>query len=290
MSTAVGKALIELCGARVGGTSELVLPYYDSTGKFIDAKLRISMYVNDKRRRDGSPGTKTLYQVTAWGPLAWTMALTCGPGKELHIWGIPRIFDGRAFDKQGNLIMWGKQPLMIKKFGITIDDIRFGADGRDQVQKEIRIYAKNPQDLGGRPHGWDVPGSQEEQIWKNRIKQRLSLQFADGATHFGFAKIRVPDNPGCRVLTAQEIQMLRSQGRRAITGGTAAPAQNTAPAPASGFGGPAPVQPAPANQASPQTVAAAFGAPAQQPAPANPPTNQPAFSAPNAAGGQGLGF
>lgn len=294
MSTAIGKQLMHLIGCRVGGTIDLVLPYFDATGKFIDAKAIVSAYINGKRRRDGSEGRRDLYRVTAWGPLAWTLALTAAPGKELHIFGEPRMYKGRAFDTNRNVVMWEGQPLMINKFGITVEDIRFGADSANQIQKEIGIYQTNPQDLGGRPPHWNVPGSQDEQIFKARCRERLALQWDGQSQNFGFARIISPQAQGCRVLTAQEIHVLRTQGRRAITGGNgggaSAPAQsggfNASPAPAnsSGFAGPAPSNPpaGPANQApaTPGTVAAAFGSPAPQGSPPN--GSAPAFTAPAA--------
>jgi hypothetical protein len=305
MGSAIGKSLIELIGCRVGGDVDLVLPYFDSTGKFVDAKAVVSVYINGKRRRDGSEGRRDLFRVTMWGSLAWTAALSCSPGKELNVWGEPRMFKGRAYDENGNLINWNNGPLMINKFGVTLTDIRFGDDSANQIAKEIQTYLANPNDLGGRPQQWNVPGSQDQQIWKARIKQRLDLQYDGQSQRFGFARVIMPQAQGCRVLSAQEIHTLRTQGRRAITGGTApaAPAQSgpvyQQPAPATptgGFGAPAPAnaQPAPQNAAAtPGNVAMAFGAPA---APQNqqvPTGGGPAFTAPNAApqaGNANLGF
>ena len=185
MSKRISTADAVLIGVRVAA-APVYTPAYMPVGgtKPIRQMATISVYQN-------IGAEKNTYKLTAWGGMADVVARSCAPGKELTIWATINTFKGRiplntpAGAPVSYQLDANGQFLTTTKVGFTIDNIHFGFDSRDQLIKEVQE--------GIRPRLWNVPGENDEALWKQMLDARNATKFVAGSARFGYATVRQPN-------------------------------------------------------------------------------------------------
>ncbi len=180
-------AITMFAGIRVAGELQYVPGHVrPGDGKEIQARCIIPVYENTARADGQGNSISHQFRLTAWNVLADICAKSLPKGKEFSAVCSPRQYKGRVFYSNlapVNDIATG-QPLMTNKVSFNIDEISFGIDSADFLNKEIQERRRGPQ--------WNIPGTQDHANWLARIADIKAMKYIVGAEHFGYAKVLAP--------------------------------------------------------------------------------------------------
>jgi len=159
-------------------------------GKTINAKTELTIIENDGEKKNS-------FRITGWGKQAENLAKGGAVGKAITIFGRLSTYKGRVWLDMGN---GNRQPvqspqggdLLITKTGITLERLDWGADSGKTIAQEIQDFQNSGGSMG-RPPMWQIPGSPDNQTWKNICAARKATEFQPGSTHFGYAEVRIPN-------------------------------------------------------------------------------------------------
>jgi hypothetical protein len=188
-----------MSGVRVLGQLSYVPPHIDAKGKEQNARVTIPVRANSHRGfdRNGQPGRKDDFKLTAFGKLADTCCRSCSPGKALDVVVGMNSFMKKVFNPDGSLRLdQAGQVIETAANGYTIQQIVFGEESRKFITEEIQN--------GLRPADWDVPGSPGSQHWANLLQQKSAMVWDGNSPTFGFARVVIPQ--GIRLKGAAPVQ------------------------------------------------------------------------------------
>lgn len=177
---------VQLMGCRIAGPGDYMPAYTrNNDGKLVQSKCKFAVYQNVR-------GKKLKFEITAWGKLADAIAKYGATGKKVTIFGEMNPYKGRVWmqtapgqqrqcytDAAGN-------PIYVDKMGITIKSMNLGSDSAKTISEEIAN--------GMRPQGWNDASTPGKQQWLQICAQRKAMQFNPGDTHFGYARVTLPNN------------------------------------------------------------------------------------------------
>jgi hypothetical protein len=181
-----GANSVTLLGCRLAGPGNYI-PAYRKAGsdKVIQAQCKFAVYQNIR-------GKRLKFDITAWGKLADAIAKYGATGKEITIIGEMNSYDGRVWMQTPDgaprqcYTQADGSPLFVTKVGITIKHMKLGNDSDKTVQEEISA--------GTRPQGWNDSRSPGKQQWLAICAERSKIQFTPGSSHFGYARVSLPQN------------------------------------------------------------------------------------------------
>ena len=268
-----------MAGVRIAGESTLTPAHVNQGGYLVQDRVFVPVIANSRRgtNRDGSPGRRDNFRLIAWAGYARSICRHGSVGKCLDVEAKPGSYEGRIYKLAPNpqnpaeqipqpVIVAG-QTLTTEKVAFTITDISYGEESAKQIQRELEIYASNPQNIAGRPPQWNVMGHPDQAKWNQILDARKKTAWDGQSAYFGYARVIQPRNAQ-RILNTQERNIIETQGAMALNIPLASSKRAAAPAvPATtGF---ATGAPAATPVATPADVANTFVAnPAVTPAPA----------------------
>lgn len=237
MSRSIGTSTGSLIGARVAGLDGVLpmtyVPAHMKNGKAQNQKCTFSVYINRKKKRDGSPGRSDRFSMIAWGNLADTCAKTLAKGKCADFVVTMNSYEGRSFDANGTMRMeHNGQPVIVEKIGFEIKELILDADAQKEIDREIAI--------GKRPVNWENPSHPDSQLWTTICQNKRNEQYVPGSEAFGNAKVRIAAGPGITPLVAAPAQY---QAVQYAAGGPIVPVQPQAIITPAQYNAPAPVAP-----------------------------------------------
>ena len=265
-----------MSGVRIAGELSLTPAHVNRDGYLVHDRVSIPVIANSRRgtNRDGTAGRRDNFRLTAWAGYARGLCRHGSVGKCLDVEVKPSSYSGTVYKMAPNplnpaeqipqpVIVAG-QPLTTEKVAFTISDISYGEESAKQIQRELEIYASNPQNIAGRPPQWNVMGSPDRATFDQILDARKSMAWDCQSPYFGYARIVQPRNAQ-RLLNTQERNILETQGARALNIPLASDKRAAAgtPVATTGFATGTPA-------AAPADVANAFVQPAQGQAVANP--------------------
>lgn len=264
-----------MSGIRIAGELSFTPAHVNREGYLVHDRVSIPVIANSRRgtNRDGTAGRRDNFRLVAWAGYARGLCKHGSVGKCLDVELKPSSYEGTVYKMAPNpanpaeqipqpVIVAG-QPLTTEKVGFTITDISYGEESAKQIQRELEIYASNPQNIAGRPPQWNVMGSPDQARFNQILDARKNMQWDCQSPYFGYARIVQPRNAQ-RLLNTQERNVLETQGARALNIPLASDKRTSAaPTATTGFATGTPA-------AAPADVANAFVqnlAPITQPAP-----------------------
>lgn len=176
---------VNLFNCRIAGPATYI-PAHTKPGaaKAIDAQANFTVYQNIRDR-------KMEFRVTAWGKMADIIARGGATGKQIHLECSIHSYRKRVWLPTPNgaqrqfVTLADGQPLMETAVGFTLEHMTFGVDSAKTIQEEIQS--------GFRPIGWNDPTQPGYQEWRNRCAQNNAIEFQQGMTQFGYAKVATPE-------------------------------------------------------------------------------------------------
>lgn len=213
-----GKSKHEFINCRVGTNDKIKMLYTPAhirpDGKAVSARLVIPVLVNEYGKNDPDS-----YRVVAWGALADMFAKNLSKGKEMTFFCDGSSYWGNVFYSDGNQVMQKDgSALQTRQTSFTIRGFLWGADSNGTITEETQSGMKSGE--GRRPAGWNIPGSPDNQVWKQLLERRKQT-FYQGGEVFGYAKVVAPRGGG-QILTGDQSKILRNQA----TGNVNVGAQN----------------------------------------------------------------
>lgn len=136
-------------------------------------------------------GKRLVFNMTAWGKMADSIARGGATGKEVTIIGSANSYEGRVWLPSVNgqpsqfVTKSDGTPLTITKIGFTIEKLSWGADSAKTIQEEITA--------GQRPQGWNDPTQPGYVAWREECARRNAAQYVPGSEWFGYARVRQPN-------------------------------------------------------------------------------------------------
>lgn len=198
MARAIGFANGSIAGGRVAGQDgrqamTYIPAHVDASGKTLNQRCTIPVYVNKKNKRDGSPGKSDQFTLVAWGPLADACARSLSNGQAIDCAYIPESYPGRSYDSDGNPRLEANgTPVNEKKIVFKITTVIFGEESGKVVEQEIAT--------GRRPVNWNNRSHPDAQLWTTMLSARQATQYVPGSATFGNARVITP--PGQLVTQA----------------------------------------------------------------------------------------
>lgn len=213
-----GKSKHEFINCRVGTNDKIKMLYTPAhirpDGKAVSARLVIPVLVNEYGKNDPDS-----YRVVAWGALADMFAKNLSKGKEMTFFCDGSSYWGNVFYSDGNQVMQKDgSALQTRQTSFTIRGFLWGADSNGTITEETQSGMKSGE--GRRPAQWNIPGSPDNQVWKQLLERRKQT-FYQGGEVFGYAKVVAPRGGG-QILTGDQSKILRNQA----TGNVNVGAQN----------------------------------------------------------------
>jgi hypothetical protein len=263
--------LVIISGVLAGGCT-----YYPANGKN-PAHIIGTIFDNDRTDSIALPFTAWNGNSASPGKGRADIIAKMAKGAHVTIEGTLDVYDGRIF-KNGNPLMDANgQALTDRKMRIRVRSIKFHRDSNQQILDEITAWNNHVQTHGTmppfsftmRPGAWNIPGTQDEQIWR-QIRDWRAAQIYQGGDVYGYAKIGAVTGTAVAAPTGNAVyQPGQVPTAPQVPGATATPQVPTAPQ--------IPVnQPTPATPATPQVptgqVPTAPTAPQVPAAPAAPST------------------
>lgn len=189
----IGNVSGSIIGARVAGKDGepcmTFVPAHNKNGQPINQRITIPVYVNKKKKRNGSEGRVNKYRVVAWGGLADTAAKCLSNGKEFHGPFELNSYDGRLYDANGNMrLNPDGSEIIIPRISLTLLDIIYGNDSLKRIDQEIAE--------GKRPVNWNNPTHPDAALWKQILANRQAVQYTPGMAMYGYARVVVATGPG----------------------------------------------------------------------------------------------
>jgi hypothetical protein len=293
-----------MSGVRIAGELTFTPSHVNREGFLVHDRISVPVIANSRRgtNRDGSPGRRDNFRLVAWAGYARSLCKHGSVGKCLDVEVKPSSYEGTVYKMAPNPqnpaemipqpVVVAGQTLTTEKVAFTIVDISYGEESAKQIQRELEIYASNPQNIAGRPAQWNVMGSPDQAKFVQILDARKKMQWDGQSAYYGYARVIQPRNAQ-RLLNTQERMIIETQGAQALNiplasskRAAAVPAA-TAPGFATGTPAAAPADvanafiPNPAVQpAMPAVQPVSVGNPFTQPAPqmaANPPAQTSAY-------------
>lgn len=254
-----------MSGVRIAGELNFTPAHVNREGYLVHDRVSVPVIANSRRgtSRDGTAGRRDNFRLVAWAGYARSLCRHGSVGKCLDVELKPSSYEGTVYKMAPNpanpaeqipqpVIVAG-QPLITEKVAFTIADISYGEESAKQIQRELEIYASNPQNIAGRPPQWNVMGSPDQARFTQILDARKKMAWDGQSPYFGYARMIQPRNAQ-RLLNTQERIVLETQGARALniplaSDKRASTTAATTPAATTGFATPA---------AAPADVANAF--------------------------------
>lgn len=170
-----------LIGCRIAGAPTYAPAHINQGGKQISAQCTFNVFQNIR-------GKRMVFNITAWGKMADSIARGGATGKEVTIIASLNSYKGRVWlpTQQGMqpqfVTLPDGSPMQIDKIGFTIENLSWGADSAKTIQEEIMT--------GLRPQGWNDPTQAGHAQWQQECARRNAIQFQPGMEFFGYAKVR----------------------------------------------------------------------------------------------------
>jgi len=214
-----GKSMHSFINARIGTSDKIKMLYTPAhirpDGKAVSARLVIPVLVNEYGKDDPDS-----YRLVAWGALADMFARNLSKGKEMTFFCDGSSYWGNVFYSDGTQVLQKDgSALQTRQTSFTIRGFLWGADSNATVNEEIMAGMKSGE--GRRPGQWNIPGSPDNQVWK-QLLQRRKQTFYQGGNVFGYATVVAPRGGG-QILTGDQSKILRTNAQ---TVGAAAPLVN----------------------------------------------------------------
>lgn len=233
-----GKSRHEFVNCRVGTNDKIKMLYTPAhirpDGKAVSARLVIPILVNEYGKNDPDS-----YRLVAWGALADMFAKNLSKGKEMTFFCDGSSYWGNVFYSDGTQVLQKDgSALQTRQTSFTIREFLWGADSNATITEETMNGMKSGE--GRRPQQWNVPGSQDNLVWKQLLERRKQT-FYQGGNTFGYATVVAPRGGG-QIMTGDQSKILRQNANV-----QAAPAGNLVNQVQNTFAPAQPVQVAPVN-------------------------------------------
>jgi len=132
------------------------------------------------------------YEITAWSKWAYTCCLHFSEGRRVDLICEPQSYTGPVFLEDGSILMdSNKAPVMLTRVSFIVVQIILGDETQDQISGEIKV--------GIRPKFWNVPGSNDYNVWQSIIWKRCNLKPDIRRKKFGFAKMEKPKGHNIKI-------------------------------------------------------------------------------------------
>jgi hypothetical protein len=253
-----------MSGVRIAGELTFTPSHINREGYLVHDRISVPVIANSRRgtNRDGSPGRRDNFRLVAWAGYSRSLCKHGSVGKCLDVEVKPSSYEGTVYKLAPNPqnpaemipqpVVVAGQTLTTEKVAFTIVDISYGEESAKQIQRELEIYASNPQNIAGRPPQWNVMGSPDQAKFVQILDARKKMQWDGQSAYYGYARVIQPRNAQ-RLLNTQERLTIETQGAQALNIPLAS-SKRTAAAPVTTTPGFATGTPAPA----PADVASAF--------------------------------
>jgi len=166
-------------------------------------------------------GRRVYMRLVAWNSknsapgkgLADVMAKHASVGKALSCSVSAESFDKRIFVNGQPLVGPDGQPITYQAtvFRIT-GDLTFGDDSSKLVAAEIARY-NGTMTFDSRPAQWNIPGTPDNEAWKQIIAARSATVFDGTKPTYGYARVIIPQNA-----QLTNPNMTQNQGQAMTTG------------------------------------------------------------------------
>jgi hypothetical protein len=209
-----GKSKHDFISCRVGINDKINMLYTPAhirpDGKAVSARLVIPVLVNEYGKNDPDG-----YRLIAWGALADMFAKNLSKGKEMTFFCDGSSYWGNVFYSDGTQVLQKDgSALQTRQVSFKITGFLWGADSNATIQEETMNGMKSGE--GRRPAQWNVPGTPDNQVWKQLLERRKQT-FYQGGERFGYAKVVAPRGGGQILLGDQS--KIHSQNRQAAPAG-----------------------------------------------------------------------
>lgn len=216
-----------MAGVRIAGELTLTPAHVNQGGYLVQDRVSTPVIANSRRgtNRDGSPGRRDNFRLIAWAGYARSLCRHGSVGKCLDVEAKPGSYEGTIYRLAPNPqnpaeqipqpVVVAGQTLTTEKVAFTVMDISYGEESAKQIQRELEIYASNPQNIAGRPPQWNVMGSPDQTKFMQILDARKKMAWDGQSAYFGYARVIQPRNAQ-RILNTQERNILETQGARAL--------------------------------------------------------------------------
>jgi hypothetical protein len=203
--TSNGFAKHTFVGCRVGTNDKIKMTYIpahlNAQGKKVNARLVIPVLINEYGKNDPDS-----YRLIAWGKMGDMFARNLNKGKEMHFFCTSASYWADVFSRVNQTQMFDHNgaPLTSRQLSFTIRDFVWGADSVETLTTEMRDGIATGE--GRRPAQWNIPGTQDNLLWKQMLQARQNTFFSQAhlnAGVFGFARVVMPKGGGQILFGAQ---------------------------------------------------------------------------------------
>lgn len=241
MSRSISILGTHMSGVRIAGELTLTPAHVNREGFLVHDRISVPVCANSRRGtgRDGTPGRRDNFRLVAWAGYARSLCRHGSVGKCLDIEAKPSSYEGTVYKMAPNPqnpaemipqpIVTAGQTLTTEKVAFTITEISYGEESAKQIQRELEIYASNPQNIAGRPPQWNVMGSPDQAKFSQILDARTKMTWDGQAPYFGYARVIQPRNAQ-RILNTQERNVIETQGAAALNIPLASSKRTTVPA------------------------------------------------------------
>jgi hypothetical protein len=245
-----------LAGARATGSKDangvvhggIYYPAHMKNGAQVSGRWEGNVALNSRDWTDDAgqkhEGRRVYVRLVAWNSknsapgkgLADIMAKHVSVGKELSCAVRAESFDKRIFVNGQPLLDAAGQPITYPAIVFRITgDLTFGNDSSKLVAAEVSRY-NGAMTFDSRPASWNVPGTPDNEAWKQIIAARSALVYDGKANTYGYARVIIPagattGNPMMpNQMAAQAQEGLTMPNQMAGQEGLTMPAGGTSPA------------------------------------------------------------
>lgn len=175
MGSSAGMCSSTFAGLRVANVP-LYIPAHEKNGQTIGAQLKFRAFVNHPKGKKKSD----IFDFTAWGKLADSLAKCVMKGKELHAECEPESYYGKVRNGNEYVMKADGEALTVLKTGFRITKPRLSDSTAKQIASEIAA--------GYRPANWNDngPGAAD---WKVIRETALAKPYNGVDPTFGYAKV-----------------------------------------------------------------------------------------------------
>jgi hypothetical protein len=120
---------------------------------------------------------------------------------------------GNVFYSDGNQVIQkdGRTPVQTRQTSFTIREFTWGGDSNNTINEEIQAGMQSGE--GRRPAQWNIPGTPDNQTWKQMLEMRKQT-FYQGGERFGYATVVAPRYPA-QILIGDQSKILRTHAQPA---------------------------------------------------------------------------
>jgi single-stranded DNA-binding protein len=200
--------MLEITASGRLGQVPVYTPAYNDGSKDIPQKLRFSVASNEPFSNRGPD----FINITLWGATADAFAKMLHQGKGVTIQGSLRQHEQRIIRNGQFIVDNTGVPITVKQLAIErVNKLEMHNDASKIITEEINRFKNGEQDVFRiRPQFWNVPGTQDAQIWKQIVDARMKTQFNPQSATFGYADVQMPQSG--RMIAPFKSRRERSQG------------------------------------------------------------------------------